>query len=102
MLPPYKTICVTSLIFLARSVPFGIDPSSGIVTVEWEGEGEGPDWKTSYSLHVAATDGEQEILAPLVIRDEYHTRNYHPLKNRGNLTLQFFILFGSVSRVKSP
>jgi hypothetical protein len=55
------------------------------VTVEWEGEGEGegPDWKTSYSLHVAATDGEQEILAPLVIRDGYHTHNYHPLKNRG-------------------
>ena len=50
-----------------------IDPSSGIVTVEWReerGEGEEPDWKTSYSLLVVATtDGSQEIVAPLVIRD---------------------------------
>ncbi len=82
---PKNHLCHFWCVFLARSVPFGIDPSSGIVTVEWEGEGEGegPDWKTSYSLHVAATDGEQEILAPLVIRDGYHTRSYHPLKTGG-------------------
>jgi hypothetical protein len=58
-------------LLVSSSVPFVIDPSSGIVTVDWEeeGEGEGPDWKTSYSLQVVATDGTQEIVAPLVIRD---------------------------------
>jgi hypothetical protein len=60
-------------LLVSSSVPFVIDPSSGIVTVDWEeeGEGEGPDWKTSYSLQVVATDGTQEIVAPLVIRDGY-------------------------------
>ena len=53
-------------------MPFEIDPSSGLVTLGWEEwEGEEPDWKTSYSLQVAATDGTQEIVAPLVIRDDF-------------------------------
>ena len=50
------------------------------MTVEWEGEGEGPDWKTSYSLQVAATDGDREILAPLVIRHGYYTVSSSHLK----------------------